>query len=152
MYIWPRKGRQWQMGLYCSGRAQCCYLDIAIRFRLVSLMERPFTLPVCPQRALPSQGALSTVSCCLHRSSRYVTAPRRRRPPPCALPVWGCGRWPSPPFPSCFRPTRLFPSRETLCYLVNLTLRGRVRLARLQCEFFRQLSRGLEFTFGESEM
>lgn len=108
---------------------------IAVRFRLVSLKERPFTLPIRPQRALPSQGALSTVSCCLHHSSRYVSAPLRRRPPPHALPVWGCGRWPSPPFPSCFRPTRLFPSRETLCFCgcVNLTLRGRVRLARLQC-------------------
>lgn len=108
---------------------------IAVCFRLVSLKERPFTLPIRPQRALPSQGALSTVSCCLHHSSRYVSAPLRRRPPPHALPVWGCGRWPSPPFPSCFRPTRLFPSRETLCFCgcVNLTLRGRVRLARLQC-------------------
>lgn len=89
----------------------------AVRFRLVSLMERPFTLPVRPKRALPSQGALSTVSCCLHRSSRYVSSPRRRRPPPRALPVRGCSRWPSPPLPSRFRPTRLFPLQRNSAFL-----------------------------------
>lgn len=88
----------------------CCTLSS----RLVSLMERPFTLPVRPLRAPPSRWALSTVSCCLLRSSRYVSAPQRREPPPRALPAWGCGRWLSPPLPRCFRPDRLFLSRETV--------------------------------------
>ncbi len=88
------------------------------------------------------------------RSSRYGSASRRRQPPPCALPVWGCGRWPSPPFPSCFRPTRLILP-EKLCVSVAVWIsRSGAECDWLGCNvnFLGSSPEGLEFAFGESEM